>query len=97
MIIIKRRIHGIWEEMHKLDPELLKRFEIAGSMIGKYQFIYSSKKGSISLIELINYGLNEGYYWEIMALKEGLFEDIERYESREKAEDRIFELLEDET
>jgi len=56
---------------------------------GKYQYIYSSKKGKISLIFL------KKYYncWEIYCLEGDIFEDCERFPTKKEAEKRIKELL----
>jgi hypothetical protein len=61
-------------------------------IFGKYQFIYSSKKGKISLILLKKYfcGIDT---WEIYCLKGDLFEDVERFDTKEEAEKRIREIL----
>lgn len=55
------------------------------SIIGSTQFIYSSKKGEISLISLPNYNRDGTTEWEIYCLKGDIFEDIERFETFEKA------------
>ncbi len=55
------------------------------SIIGSTQFIYSSKKGEISLISLPNYNLDGTTVWEIYCLKGGIFEDIERFDTQEQA------------
>jgi hypothetical protein len=59
---------------------------------GRTQYIYSSNKGKISLIQLIGY-LYEGQPWEIYCLEGNLFEDTERFETKEQAEIRIKEVL----
>ena len=58
-------------------------------LFGEYQYFYSSEKGEISLIELKNYFGDGKDLWEIYSLKGDLFEDVERFESQEEAEDVI--------
>jgi hypothetical protein len=58
-------------------------------------YIYESDKGDkkISLVELPNYFLDTKTLWEIYCLKGQIFQDIERFSSKEEAEERIKELL----
>ena len=62
-------------------------------IFGKYQYIYSSKKGEISLIRLKDYLRKSHNFWEIYSLKGNLFEDVERFGTKEEAEKRINEVL----
>lgn len=90
----KKREHPIWTEGgHKI---------IGHPIVGQWQYIHSSKKGKISLVQIYGYPLTldrsyeetwESYQWEIMALEGNLFEDVERYNSKVEAEKRIGELL----
>ncbi len=92
----EKREHLIWAEGgHKI---------IGHPIVGQWQYIYSSKKGKISLVQIYGYPLllNESYedswkhfQWEIMTLEGNLFDDVERYNSKEEAEVRIKELLEE--
>ena len=59
------------------------------NVFGKHQYIYSSEKGSISLIELIDYMKDGVDLWEIYSLEGSLFNDIERFKSKEEAEKQI--------
>jgi len=57
-----------------------------GGVIGDSQYIYTSDKGEISLINLTDhYGAGE-HMWEIYCLKGNLFDDVRRFESKEEAE-----------
>lgn len=89
-ISIGRRIHPIWKEWSEL---LVKQLHYRESIIGKYQYIYESKKGRISLIELPNYFRDGIDYWEICGAMtpDG---DVERFDTKQEAEVRIKELLE---
>ncbi len=62
-------------------------------VVGKYQYLYSSDKGEISLVELLSYFKEGEDLWEIYCLQGKLFEDVERFETKEEAEKRIQELL----
>jgi len=75
--------------------------------VKKWQYIYSSKKGEISLVQ-IKVGIRENTFftWEIYCLntnkiwwnpftwfKKTLFEDVERFATKKQAEVRINQLL----
>jgi hypothetical protein len=100
-IIEKRLIHSMWREFEKAynDPnipqdkrELLKSIKM---MFGKFQYIYSSDKGEISLIELLNH-FNQGEtMWEILCLQGDLFEGTERFGTFEEARDKVVGLLQE--
>lgn len=63
-------------------------------MFGKYQYIYKSEKGKISLINLPKY-LNDGKNsWEIYCLENKLFEDTEAFATKKDAVKRVKKLLE---
>ncbi len=51
---------------------------------------YRTKKGEISLVYLVSF---TGHQYEIYCIDGDLFEDIERYETKEEAEERIKGLL----
>ncbi len=93
-IVCEKREHSIWiEGGHRV---------IGHPIVGQWQYIYSSKKGKISLVQIYGYPIIldqsyedswKHYQWEIMAQEENLFEDVERYNSKEEAEARIQVLL----
>lgn len=59
---------------------------------GKYQYIYSSQKTKISLIQVVSsFGLE--LIWEIYCIEGDLFDDVERFKTKKEAEKRIKELL----
>jgi len=70
-----------------------KKGLIFTQLFGKYQYIYSSEKGKISLIELKNYPGEGDDFWEIYCLSGGLFDDTERFKTVKDAEKRIKEML----
>jgi hypothetical protein len=77
-----------WEEAKERGIDIPQMF-------GKYQHIFSSEKGVISLILLKNYSLfDKQDFWEIYCLEGNLFEDTERFDTKEEAIKRIKEFLE---
>lgn len=90
---VEKRIHTVWQELENT----LKQFPQLdlSHHIGKYQYIYSSKKGIISLIELPNYFGNGHHLWEIYCLEGEIpgLEDILRFDSKEEAEIEIKKLI----
>ena len=88
MKIIKR-IHPGYKEFEKAKKENIK----IPCMFGKYQYMYSSDKGKISLIFLKNYFEEGNNFWEILCFKDKLFKDVERFDTKEEAEIRIKKLL----
>ena len=87
-IKVEKRIHEGYKEFEKCKEKGLK----IRQMLGKYQYIYSSNKGEISLIYLPNYFPNQSF-WEIYSLKGNLFKDVERFDTKKEAEKRIEKLL----
>jgi len=85
---ITKRIHPAYLEFEKAKTHGLN----VDNIFGKYQYIYESEKGKISLIYLPNYFPNESF-WEIFSIKGNLFEDVERFDTKKEAEKRIKELL----
>lgn len=60
---------------------------------GKYQFIFSSPKGKISMIELKDY-LHDGQdFFEILCIEGKLFQHEERHDTFQEAKKRAMELL----
>lgn len=59
---------------------------------GHHQFIYKRFDNIISLVE-IKAGLGDNWLWEIYCIEGGLFEDVQRFASKQDAEDRIMAYL----
>lgn len=96
---VTRQIHNMWKEMQEAIKvaQYFEQKELLTKMlnnIGKYQYIYETEKGQISLITLPNYFYDDRRIFEIYCLKGDLFEDVERFYSKKKAVERIKELLE---
>lgn len=89
-IQIKKRIHRGYTE-YETAKSAMESIGIP-QIFGKYQYIYSSPKGKISLAEFVNDMYGE-YRFEIYSIEGKLFEYVERFESKELAEQRIKELL----
>ena len=83
------RIHNAWADFERAKKKGLK----LTPFIGKYQYLFSSEKGVISCIELLDYFMDGLDLWEIHCNEGDLFEDIERFESFEEAKERCRELL----
>lgn len=94
------KIHRGYAEFDLLNREGI----IHRQLFGKYHFLFSSSKGEISMIQLVNYHKDGDNFWEIFQInkrekffqiwrKKMLFEDTERFNRRQDAEQRIRELL----
>lgn len=84
-----KRIHPVWKEF---DEFVKNKFPKMNQIVGKYQWIFSSEKGEISLIYLPNYFNDKKTLWEIYS-NNTLFEDVQRFSSQEQAEIKIKEIL----
>ena len=85
----EKREHFGYTEWNKAR----KRGILIKQIIGQYQYIYSSNKGKISLVEMKDYFYDGNDLWEIYSLEGNLFEDVERFDTKAEAEERIRELL----
>ena len=74
-IKVERRVHNGYKELENSPYRIF----------GKYQYIYTSDKGEISLIKLINYFRDGKDLWEIYCLDGGLFQDVERFDTKKEA------------
>jgi len=87
--------HQIWLEWNRMD----NRFKIDGlfqyPLLSKWQYIYyvSYQTDEISLVHF-RHDLYDPYHWEILCLKGDLFEDVERFKSKQEAEIKIKKYLE---
>ena len=94
----KKVIHKIWEEG---AHEILKH-----NIVGKYQYIFSNKGNTISMVQIYGYPIRsfkgesyedmwKHFQWEIYQTKgrKKLFEDVERYNTKKEARKRIEKLL----
>lgn len=82
----ERIIHNIYKEWVNSGKAFRK-------LVGKWQYIYTSPKGKISCVRFLNY-LHEGHnFWEIYSLEGSLFEDVERFDTKKKAEKQIKKYL----
>ena len=74
-IKVERRVHNGYKELENSPYKIF----------GKYQYIYTSDKGEISLIKLVNYFRDGKDLWEIYCLEGKLFEDVERFDTKKEA------------
>ncbi len=87
---IEKRIHIAYEECLMAKKRGIK----IPVLVGKYQYIYKTKNGEISLVKFTKYMKIDGF-WEIYELSDNyLFEDTERFKTKTEAVKRIKELLE---
>jgi len=91
---VEKREHLIWKEgAHDI---------LGHKIVGRWQYIYTTDKGRISLVQLYGYPIRsfkgesyedswKHFQWEICG--GGLTEDVERFRTKKEAEKRIKELL----
>ena len=87
---VTKKQHHIWDSWFAMKEKLPYYDQ---PLVGRWQWIYESEKGKISLIELPNYFRDGATLWETYSLEGDLFEEIERFGSQEEAEKRIYEIL----
>lgn len=90
-IKIEKRIHQGYTEWEKAKNEGTEFTQL----FGRYQYLYSSKKGCISLIQLKNYFKQGEDLWEIYTIEGNIFEDVERFSTKKEAEKTIYKYLKD--
>lgn len=105
-IKVTRLIHKGWKEWQSIQKERRKTmmFGLEG-WFGKYQYVYSSPKGKISLIKIRMGGLTKEemfWGWEIYTLETNqntqleeikLFDGVETFATKQDAIKRIKQLL----
>ena len=85
-IIGGKQLHNGWSE--KFNSE---RFPMG--IFGKWQYKFTSSKGTVSLVKLLDlYQIGEHVY-EIYCLEGELFSDVRRFFKREDAIKEIIKLL----
>ena len=97
---IEKRIHLLWIEYNKIPKKVIKEIEKKIKVhykcpVAKYQVIYSTDKGRISLVHFLKRypSFVDEPFWEIYCLEGNLLEDVERFKTKLQAEKRIKELL----
>ena|SRR3989338_2193896 len=87
-----KMLNAIKEKKMNVTKEMLK--QIKRGFTGKYLETYSSKKGKIALVRIIEPELiKPTQYYGIYCLKGKLFRDEEQYKTKEEAVNRIGRLL----
>jgi len=85
---IEKRVHPGYEEYQLLDKQIKKLLK---PIFGKWQYIITSEKGTISLISFVRF--YEDAPWEIYCLEGNLFDDINRFKTKQEAMKVIKDLL----
>ena len=83
-----RREHPGWREL-----QIARKYFPCPRVIGRYQHIYTSPRGRMSMIYIPEHIVTGKGHWEIYCQKGNVIEDLERYPTKKKAEDRIKNLL----
>ena len=101
-IITEKKIHRIWQEyqdilnddkISKKDKKIIEKITTLGLGVGKWQYIYKSNRGAISLISLYDIAKRKKH-WEIYEISDKkLFDDVKRFETKEKAVKKIRSYL----
>ena len=99
----EKRIHSAWIEHAKMRKNpLFKEFMKMKPLgyFGKWQYIFHSKKGKVSMIKLIDYNRIGEHLYEIYCLDEqgitfakNQLEDTRRFISKDDAIKYVIELL----
>ncbi|MBE3128964.1 MAG: hypothetical protein IMZ60_04720 [Actinobacteria bacterium] len=92
----EKRVHEGWIEQKKMQKIYKKKTGFISSLFGKWQYVYKSEKGRISLIRISisDYEKMEKrrWVWEIWS-QEKLFPDVRRFKTKKEAEKVIKEYL----
>lgn len=91
-IRVEKRLHNVWIEREKAKKQGIKIHRL----MGKWQYIYRSEKGEVSLIQTLPVGLTfKGkMIWELMQLNpKDTYEQPERFTTKTEAYERIREIL----
>ena len=80
-IKVTKHIHAGWREFEMAKSKLPGMKQ----MFGKYQHIYSSPKGRISMVYFPDYFGDGKSFYEIFCLEGNLFDDVERFTIKQDA------------
>ena len=89
-VIVERRIYPAYTDM----KNAIIKYPVVTQRFGEYQFIFSSKKGKISLITLKGHNFMNKDIFEIFCLDGDLFKHEKRFDTEREAEEYIRDLLE---
>lgn len=92
---VEKRIHAGYKEWLKAQERQTKEFVVLSGytpMIEKCQYIYSSIRGNISLIEF-TVAFYKNHPWEIYGYNEKGIIEVERFRTKEEAEKFIYSKL----
>ena len=83
---IERRIHQVWKEWNEMPQHVKDKTPILSKLFEKYQYICSSEKGEISLINMSVPGLClSKRVWEIHCFKGNLFPENQQFRTKKEA------------
>jgi len=85
----EKKIHPVYKDVE----EMKKKGYNLSQIVGKYQYLFSNSRGKISLIKEIRIHNSMPCFWEIYCLIGDLFEDTERFPTKDKAIKKIKEYL----
>lgn len=91
----QKRIHSLYKEwimIRKRHPDILLE-----CLIGKYQYLFSTKRGTISCVLFNNYFRDEKDFWEIFPIKGKravMRTGCMRFKTFEEAKEAAREILE---
>ena len=77
----------------KMKKELEMSEMLSQALAEKYQYIYSSDIGEISLVKISSCFFDISDPWEIYCLEGNLFDGVDRFETKKQAEIEIVKLL----
>jgi hypothetical protein len=69
------------------------RHTSSGPIIGKWEYNIESSKGKISIVEFPDYFKDGRPLWKIYCLEGQLFENVEKFDSYDKAESAVKKYL----
>jgi hypothetical protein len=101
-ISVEKIVHKGWEENQRLvkTNDDWKNFTLKNHPMGiffKWQYVFTSEKGTVSLIKLFDYYRIGEHIFEIFCLEKSpakeILKDTERFLNREDAIKRVIELL----
>ena len=83
-ISVEKRIHPAWIEWKKIG----KKYELDKDLVGKWQYIYTSDKGEVSLIQIVTDLTHKNMKWEIYYKN-----IVRRFKTKAEAEIKIRSML----
>ena len=95
-IVETRRIHQMWKEVRSMKPAIRMKLKILkASAANKYQYLFRSPNGMISMITVPSYSFttHKADCKEIMCMKGNFFSDVYRFDTEKEARMVIWKYL----